>query len=180
VVFGGYWDNEEATRDSFEDGWFKTGDLGSIDDDGYVSITGRKKEIIVTAAGKNVSPAVLEDQLRAHPLISQTMVVGDAQPFIGALVTIDAEALPGWKERHNVPADTSMEQLVTNPDLVSEIDAAVADANKAVSRAEQIKKIKILAVDWTQETGELTPKMSLKRAVVLKQHESDVDSIYSS
>ena len=118
--------------------------------------------------------------MRAHPLISQTMVVGDAQPFIAALVTIDAEALPGWKERHNVPADTSLDQLVSNPDLVAEIDSAVAEANKAVSKAEQIKKIKILAVDWTQESGELTPKMSLKRAVVLKQHESDVDSIYSS
>ncbi|HEY5855947.1 MAG TPA: long-chain fatty acid--CoA ligase [Aldersonia sp.] len=180
VVFGGYWDNPEATRDSFEDGWFRTGDLGSIDDDGFVSITGRKKEIIVTAAGKNVSPAVLEDQLRAHPLISQTMVVGDAQPFIAALVTIDSEALPGWKERHNIPADTGLTELASNPDLIAEVDAAVAEANKAVSKAEQIKKIKILNVEWTQESGELTPKMSLKRAVVLKQHSADVDAIYSS
>ncbi|MET8652061.1 MULTISPECIES: AMP-dependent synthetase/ligase [Nocardia] len=179
VIFDGYWGNAEATEDAFADGWFKTGDLGAIDADGFVTITGRKKEIIVTAGGKNVSPALLEDSLRAHPLISQVMVVGDGQPFVGALITLDPEALPGWKERNGVSADTSIEQLIENPAIVAEIDAAVADTNKKVSHAEAIKKIRILAVDWTQETGELTPKMSLKRAVVMKQYASEVEKIYS-
>ncbi|WP_405178065.1 long-chain fatty acid--CoA ligase [Nocardia sp. NBC_01377] len=179
VVFDGYWGNAEATEEAFADGWFKTGDLGAIDADGFVTITGRKKEIIVTAGGKNVSPALLEDSLRAHPLISQVMVVGDGQPFVGALITLDPEALPGWKERNSVAADTPIEQLIENPAIVAEIDAAVADTNKKVSHAEAIKKIRILAVDWTQETGELTPKMSLKRAVVMKQYASEVEKIYS-
>ncbi|MFF7940202.1 AMP-dependent synthetase/ligase [Nocardia gamkensis] len=179
VVFGGYWGNAEATEDAFEDGWFKTGDLGAIDGDGFITITGRKKEIIVTAGGKNVSPALLEDSLRAHPLISQVMVVGDGQPFIGALITLDPESLPGWKERNSLPADTPIEKLIENPDLIAEVDAAVAETNKKVSHAEQIKKIRLLTIDWTQETGELTPKMSLKRAVVMKQHADDVASIYN-
>ncbi|QIS05977.1 AMP-binding protein [Nocardia brasiliensis] len=179
VVFDGYWGNAEATEDAFVDGWFKTGDLGAIDADGFVTITGRKKELIVTAGGKNVSPALLEDSLRAHPLISQVMVVGDGQPFIGALITLDPEALPGWQKNHNVPADNPIEQLIENQELVAEIEAAVAETNKKVSHAEQIKKIRILPVDWTQETGELTPKMSLKRAVVMKQHADDVAKIYS-
>ncbi|MEV0059493.1 long-chain fatty acid--CoA ligase [Nocardia sp. NPDC050718] len=179
VVFGGYWGNPEATADSFEDGWFKTGDLGAIDADGFITITGRKKEILVTAGGKNVSPAVLEDSLRAHPLISQVMVVGDGQPFIGALITLDPEALPGWKERNGVAADTAIESLIENPTLVAEVQAAVDETNKKVSKAEAIKKIRILPVDWTQEGGELTPKMSLKRAVVMKQYAGEVDKIYS-
>ncbi|MFI5719971.1 AMP-dependent synthetase/ligase [Nocardia sp. NPDC051750] len=179
VVFGGYWGNADATADAFEDGWFKTGDLGTIDSDGFISITGRKKEILVTAGGKNVSPAVLEDSLRAHPLISQVMVVGDGKPFIGALITLDPEALPGWKERNNIAADVDIAELVENPMLITEVEAAVAETNKKVSKAEQIKKINILTVDWTQETGELTPKMSLKRAVVMKQYAGEVDKIYS-
>ncbi|MBF6218067.1 long-chain fatty acid--CoA ligase [Nocardia abscessus] len=179
VVFNGYWGNAEATEDAFEDGWFKTGDLGAIDGDGFITITGRKKEIIVTAGGKNVSPALLEDSLRAHPLISQVMVVGDGQPFIGALITLDPESLPGWKERNNLPADTPIEKLIENPDLIAEVNAAVAETNKKVSHAEQIKKTRLLTIDWTQETGELTPKMSLKRAVVMKQHADDVASIYN-
>ncbi|MBF6131830.1 long-chain fatty acid--CoA ligase [Nocardia otitidiscaviarum] len=179
VVFAGYWNNPEATADAFADGWFKTGDLGAIDEQGFISIVGRKKEIIVTAGGKNVSPALLEDSLRQHPLISQVMVVGDGQPFVGALITIDQEALPGWKERNGVPADTAMEQIIENPKLVAEINEAVAATNKLVSHAEAIKKIRILPVDWTQEGGELTPKMSLKRAVVMKQYATDVDAIYS-
>ncbi|MGW4325749.1 AMP-dependent synthetase/ligase [Nocardia sp. NPDC004573] len=179
VVFNGYWGNTDATEDAFEDGWFKTGDLGAIDADGFITITGRKKEIIVTAGGKNVSPALLEDSLRAHPLISQVMVVGDSRPFIGALITLDPESLPGWKERNNLPADTPIEKLIENPDLLAEVNAAVAETNKKVSHAEQIKKIRVLTIDWTQETGELTPKMSLKRAVVMKQHADDVASIYN-
>jgi long-chain acyl-CoA synthetase len=178
VVFAGYWNNPEATADAFEDGWFKTGDLGAIDDDGFVTITGRKKEIIVTAGGKNVSPALLEDSLRAHPLISQVMVVGEGKPFIGALITLDPEALPGWKERHGLPADLPIDKLIELPVLVAEVDAAVAETNRLVSHAEAIKKIRILAVDWTQETGELTPKMSLKRNVVMQKYATDVAAIY--
>ncbi|MFC8046880.1 AMP-dependent synthetase/ligase [Nocardia sp. NPDC057353] len=179
VIFGGYWGNSEATEDAFVDGWFKTGDLGSIDGDGFVTITGRKKEIIVTAGGKNVSPAVLEDSLRAHPLISQVMVVGDGKPFIAALVTLDPEALPGWAERHGLPADTSVAKLAENADLVAEVEAAIAETNKKVSKAEQIKKIKVLDVDWTQEGGQLTPKMSLKRAVVMKEFATQVENLYA-
>ncbi|GAB4588574.1 AMP-dependent synthetase/ligase [Nocardia sp. IFM 10818] len=178
VVFGGYWNNPEASADAFADGWFKTGDLGAIDENGFISIVGRKKEIIVTAGGKNVSPAMLEDSLRQHPLISQVMVVGDGQPFIGALITLDQEALPGWKERNGISTDTTMEHLIENPALVAEINEAVANTNKLVSHAEAIKKIRILPVDWTQEGGELTPKMSLKRNVVMKQYAADVDAIY--
>lgn len=179
VVFAGYWKNDAATAEAFDDGWFKTGDLGKVDEDGFISITGRKKEIIVTSAGKNVSPATLEDRLRANALISQAMVVGDARPFIGCLITLDREALPGWKERHGIAADAPLSELIKNPDLIAEIEQNVEDANKAVSKAEQIKKIRILEEDWTQETGELTPKMSLKRAVVLKQYASEVDAIYT-
>ncbi|MFI1237814.1 AMP-dependent synthetase/ligase [Nocardia salmonicida] len=179
VVFDGYWGNAEATDESFADGWFKTGDLGAIDADGFITITGRKKEILVTAGGKNVSPAILEDGLRAHPLISQVMVVGDGQPFIGALITLDPEALPGWKDRNGVAADTAIETLIENPALVAEVQAAIDETNKKVSKAEAIKKIRILPVDWTQEGGELTPKMSLKRAVVMKQYAGEVDKIYS-
>ncbi|MGQ4601043.1 AMP-binding protein [Nocardia sp. R6R-6] len=178
VVFDGYWGNAAATAEAFEDGWFKTGDLGAIDADGFITITGRKKEIIVTAGGKNVSPALLEDSLRAHPLIGQVLVVGDAQPFIGALITLDPESLPGWKQRHGLPADTSIEQLIEHPDLIAEVDAAVAETNRKVSHAEQIKKVRLLSTDWTQETGELTPKLSLRRAIVLKQHADDVANIY--
>lgn len=157
VVFGGYWHNDKATAESIVDGWFHTGDLGSIDQDGFVSITGRKKEIIVTAGGKNVAPAVLEDALRANALISQCLVVGDGKPFIGALITLDPEALPGWKERHSIAENIAFEDLKKNPDLIAEVDRAVADANKKVSKAEQIKKYSVLEVDFTAETGELTP-----------------------
>ncbi|MFE1591225.1 AMP-dependent synthetase/ligase [Nocardia sp. NPDC058705] len=180
VVFDEYWGNPEATADAFDDGWFRTGDLGTIDRDGYLTITGRKKEILVTAGGKNVSPGLLEDSLRAHPLISQAMVVGDGRPFVGALITLDPEALPAWKKSHNLPADTTTEALIANPDLTAEIDAAIADTNKNVSKAEAIKKIRILPVDWTETTGELTPKMSLKRAEVMRKYADDVEKIYGS
>ncbi|APA96063.1 Long-chain-fatty-acid--CoA ligase [Nocardia seriolae] len=180
VVFAGYWNNPDATADAFDaDGWFKTGDLGAIDDNGFISITGRKKEILVTAGGKNVSPTMLEDSLRQHPLISQVMVVGDGEPFIGALITLDQDALPSWLERNGVGADTPIEHVIENPALVAEINDAVAATNKLVSHAEAIKKIRILPVDWTEEGGELTPKLSLKRAVVMKKYAADVDAIYN-
>ncbi|MBB5915696.1 long-chain acyl-CoA synthetase [Nocardia transvalensis] len=179
VVFQGYWRNPQATAESFTDGWFHTGDLAALDADGYVTITGRKKEILVTAAGKNVSPAPLEDGLRAHPLIGQCMVIGDAQPFIAALITLDRDALPGWRERHGLDGGTGVADLISHPDLIAEINAAVAQVNATVSKAEQIKKIRILDAEWSQETGELTPKLSLKRPAVLKRHEVEIDALYA-
>jgi len=179
-VFRGYWRNETATADVLDpDGWFHTGDIGAIDTDGFVSITGRKKEIIVTAGGKNVAPAVLEDRLRAHPLIGQCMVVGDQQPFIGSLVTIDPEAFPAWKAAHGKPADASVADLREDRDLRAEIQTAVDDANKAVSRAEAIKSFRILPTDFTEEGGELTPSLKLKRNIVLKQYADEVAAIYT-
>ena len=178
VVFSGYWRNEQATAEAFTDGWFRTGDLGAVDEDGFLSITGRKKELIVTAGGKNVAPAVLEDQLRAHPLISQAMVVGDAKPFIGALITIDPEAFEGWKQRNSKPSGASVADLATDPDLVAEVDAAVKQANLSVSHAESIRKFRILPVDFTEDTGELTPTMKVKRKVVAEKFASDIESIY--
>jgi long-chain acyl-CoA synthetase len=179
VVFGGYWRNEQATDEAFTDGWFRTGDLGAVDEDGFLTITGRKKELIVTAGGKNVAPAVLEDQLRANPLISQAMVVGDAKPFIGALITIDPEAFEGWKQRNSKATTASLADLATDPDLVAEVDAAVKQANQSVSHAESIRKFRILPVDFTEDTGELTPTMKVKRNVVAEKFASDIDAIYS-
>jgi long-chain acyl-CoA synthetase len=178
VVFHGYWHNEQATSESFEDGWFKTGDLGAVDDDGFLTITGRKKEIIVTAGGKNVAPAVLEDRLRSHPLISQAMVVGDAKPFIGALITIDPEAIEGWKQRNGKSAGSSVADLANDPDLLAEVDAAVKEANLSVSHAESIRKFRILPVDFTEDTGELTPTMKVKRKVVAEKFAGDIEAIY--
>jgi long-chain acyl-CoA synthetase len=179
VVFQGYWHNDQATSESFADGWFKTGDLGAVDEAGFLTITGRKKEIIVTAGGKNVAPAVLEDQLRSHPLISQAMVVGDAKPFIGALITIDPEAIEGWKQRNGKPAGASVGELANDPDLLAEVDTAVKQANLSVSHAESIRKFRILPVDFTEDTGELTPTMKVKRKVVAQKFADDIEAIYS-
>ena len=178
VVFAGYWHNEEETKAVFSDGWFHTGDLGAIDDNGFLTIVGRKKEIIVTAGGKNVAPAILEDRLRAHPLISQAMCVGDAKPFIAALITIDPEAFPGWKERNGKKADASVADLADDPDLAAEIDLAVKEANQAVSKAEAIRKFRILPVDFTEDTGELTPTLKVKRKVVAEKFASDIEGLY--
>ncbi|GEL93806.1 AMP-dependent synthetase/ligase [Cellulomonas composti] len=176
-VFRGYHANEAATAESLEDGWFRTGDLGSLDEDGFLSITGRKKEIIVTAGGKNVAPAVLEDRLRGHPLISQVVVVGDQRPFIGALVTLDAEGLPGWLGAHGKP-EMTVAEAVKDADVLQSLDKAVARANKAVSRAESIRKYRILDADLTLANGYLTPKLSVKRHEVLKDFAADVEALY--
>ena len=180
VVFDGYWRNERATSAAISDGWFHTGDLGAIDEDGFLTIVGRKKEIIVTAGGKNVAPAVLEDQLRAHPLISQAMAVGDAKPFIGALITIDPEAFDGWKQRNGKDAAASVGDLATDPDLVAEIDVAVKEANQAVSKAEAIRKFRILPVDFTEDTGELTPTLKVKRKVVAEKFATEIEALYAN
>jgi long-chain acyl-CoA synthetase len=179
VVFEGYWRNDKATDEAIVNGWFHTGDLGAIDDDGFLSIVGRKKEIIVTAGGKNVAPAVLEDQLRAHPLISQAMAVGDAKPFIAALIAIDPEAFEVWKQHHGKSAAASVQDLANDPDLVGEIDVAVKNANQAVSKAEAIRKFRILPVDFTVLTGELTPTLKVKRKVVAEKFASDIDALYA-
>ncbi|OLL77182.1 Long-chain fatty-acid-CoA ligase, Mycobacterial subgroup FadD15 [Pseudonocardia sp. Ae150A_Ps1] len=182
IVFRGYWNNEEASKEALEqDGWFHSGDIGEIDDAGFVTITGRKKEIIVTAGGKNVAPAVLEDRLRAHPLVGQCIVLGDQKPFISALVTIDPEALPGWRERNGKPAGdgASAADLIDDPELRGEVAAAVEEANQAVSRAEQIRKFRILPTDFTEAGGELTPTMKVKRKVVLDSYADDIEALYS-
>ena len=176
-VFRAYWHNEDATEETKGDGWFHSGDIGEIDAQGFVKITGRKKELIVTAGGKNVAPAVLEDRLRAHPLISQCLVVGDQKPFIACLVTIDAEALSPWAKAKGKAADVG--DLVDDPDLRAEVQVAVDDANKAVSKAEAIRKFTILPVDWTEEGGQMTPSLKLKRAVVMKENAGEVDALYS-
>jgi len=178
-VFPGYWHNDEATLEVFdEDGWFHSGDLGALDEDGYLTITGRKKDVLVTSSGKNVAPMVLEDRLRAHWLISQCVVVGDRRPFIGALVTIDAEAFTPWKVETGKAANASVADLHEDPDLLAALQFAVDDANKAVSAAEAIKKIRVLPVDFTEETGELTPTLKVKRHVVLKTFGADVEVLY--
>jgi long-chain acyl-CoA synthetase len=179
-VFSGYYQNKKATDEAIQGGgWFHTGDIGKLDDEGYLTITGRKKELIVTAGGKNVAPAVLEDRLRANPLVSQCLVVGDQKPFIAALVTIDEDAFPGWKKAHNKPEDASVSDLVDDTDLRADIQAAIDETNKAVSKAEAIKAFRILPVDWTVESGHLTPSLKVKRNVVLEDYAKDVTAIYS-
>ncbi|MFI5838514.1 AMP-dependent synthetase/ligase [Catenuloplanes sp. NPDC051500] len=180
IVFHRYWNNPDATREVLDDdGWFRTGDLGELDSDGFLSITGRKKEIIVTAGGKNVAPAVLEDRLRAHPLISQSVLVGDRQPFIAALITIDEEAWPGWLAANGHEAGSSVAGLRADAALRAEIQRAVDDANKAVSGAEAIKVFRILGHDFTEETGELTPSLKVKRNVVHKNYADEIAAIYT-
>jgi long-chain acyl-CoA synthetase len=177
-VFTGYHNNEAASSDALHDGWFHTGDLGDLDDDGYLKITGRKKEILVTAGGKNVAPAVLEDRLRAHPLVSQCIVVGDQKPFIAALVTLDAEMLPTWAKNNGLPALT-LEQARSNDAVLTELQKAVDDANTAVSKAESIRKFAVLPSDFTEENGYLTPSLKLKRNLVMKDFHDDVEALYA-
>ncbi|MBB3089424.1 AMP-dependent synthetase/ligase [Nocardioides albus] len=173
-----YWQNPMATAEAkTAEGWFHSGDLGEVDDEGFVKITGRKKEILVTAGGKNVAPAVLEDRLRAHVLVDQCIVVGDGQPFIGAIVTIDPEALPTWAEANGKSGD--IEALVEDEDLRAAIQSAVDDANKAVSKAESIRKFAIIPDSWTEEGGQLTPSLKLKRNVVLREFSHEVDALYA-
>ena len=179
-VFRGYWHNEEATKETFAAGdWFATGDVGELDDEGFLKITGRKKEMIVTAGGKNVAPAMLEDRLRSHALISQVMVVGDSKPYIAALITLDAEALGPWAERHRKPAGATSATLREDPDLIAAVQEAVDDANKAVSRAESIRKFRILSGDFTQESGQLTVKLGIRRSVLMKDFAADIEALYS-
>jgi long-chain acyl-CoA synthetase len=181
TVFTGYWQNAEATTATMtDDGWFSTGDIGEVDDEGFLRITGRKKEIIVTAGGKNVAPAPLEDRIRAHPLVSQVMVIGDGQRYVTALVTIDEEAFPAWKEKHGKPSSATVADLRDNNDLIAEIQTAVDDANASVSRAESIRKFRIVEGDFTQENGQLTPSLKVRRNVVARDRAADIEALYAS
>jgi long-chain acyl-CoA synthetase len=178
-VFKEYWNNPEATAAAFDDGWFRTGDLGAFDADGFLSITGRKKEIIVTAGGKNVSPAALEDPIRANPLVGQVVVVGDQKPFISALVTLDTEMLPTWLANNGEDKDMTLAEASVNPAVNAEIQKAIDAANERVSRAESIRKFVILATELTEASGHLTPKLSIKRNVIMSDFADVIDGLYS-
>ncbi|GAA2450874.1 AMP-dependent synthetase/ligase [Streptomyces pulveraceus] len=177
-LFTGYWNNEAATADALADGWFHTGDIGTLDEDGYLAITGRKKEIIVTAGGKNVAPAVIEDRIRGHALVAECMVVGDGRPFVGALITLDEEFLGRWAEEHGRPAGSTARSLREDPELLAEVQRAVDDGNAAVSKAESVRKFRILDSQFTEEAGHITPSLKLKRNVVAKDFADEIESIY--
>ena len=179
IVMRGYWQNEGANNEAFtQDGFFRSGDLGAIDENGFLSITGRKKELIVTSGGKNVAPAVLEDRVRAHPLVSQCLVVGDNKPFIAALITIDPDAIKSWIVANKKDGAT-ISDLTNDPDLIGVIQTAVDEANKAVSRAESIRKFTILPTDFTIAGGQLTAKMSVKRHIVAKEFAGEIEALFS-
>jgi long-chain acyl-CoA synthetase len=179
-VFREYWQNPDATAAAFDGEWFRTGDLGSFDADGYLTITGRKKEIIVTAGGKNVAPAALEDPIRANPIVGQVVVVGDQRPFISALVTLDPEMLPAWLATHGESPDLTLEQAAKNGTVRAEVQRAIDEANTHVSRAESIRKFTILGTEWTEATGHLTPKLSIKRAEIMKDFAREIEDIYDA
>jgi len=177
-VFAGYWNNEEATKEAFDGEWYKTGDIGQFDADGYLEITGRKKEIIVTAGGKNVAPAGLEDPIRANPIIGQVIVVGDQKPYIAALITLDDEMLPAWLKNNGHDETLSVTEAANHPAVIAEIQKAVDAANASVSRAESIRKFHILDIELTEASGHLTPKLSIKRNVILVDFADVIEGLY--
>jgi len=177
-VFQGYYKNEEATNETLKDGWLHTGDIGEIDDEGYIKITGRKKDIIITAGGKNITPANLESEVKQHPLVSQCVVVGDRQPYLVALITLEPEEALAFAKEHGLPED--LEQLASNEHVFSAVQAHVDQINEKFARVEQIKKIKILPNDLTQAGGELTPTLKVKRAVVADKHAAAIEKLYAS
>lgn len=178
-VFDGYWNNAQATAEAFEDGWFKTGDIGAFDSDGYLTITGRKKEIIVTAGGKNVAPSYLEDPIRADPLIGQVVVVGDKKPYISALVTLDSEMLPMWLTNNKLDPTMSTAEAAKHPAVLAQVQAAIDRGNAKVSRAESIRKFTILPIEFTEGSGHLTPKMSIKRNIILQDFSPEIEAMYA-
>jgi long-chain acyl-CoA synthetase len=180
-VFPGYWNNDAATAEVLDaDGWFSTGDIAEIDDDGYVTITGRKKDIIVTAGGKNVAPGPLEKILDAHPLIAYAMVVGEGRPYIGCLISLDGEMLRDWLGRHDKNPDTAISDLTEDPDLLAELQAKVDEANRTVSKAEQIKQFRVMPVELSEDAGEITPSVKVKRHVVMEKYSSEINALYDS
>ncbi|OKH93048.1 AMP-dependent synthetase/ligase [Streptomyces uncialis] len=179
-LFAGYWNNEAATAEALRDGWFHTGDLGTLDEDGYLRITGRKKEIIVTAGGKNVAPAVIEDRIRAHALVAECMVVGDGRPFVGALITLDEEFLGRWASEHGKPSGATAASLRDDLDLLAAVQGAVDDGNAAVSKAESVRRFRVLPTQFTEDSGHLTPSMKLKRNVVAKDFADEIEAIYQA
>lgn len=176
-VFAGYWADDEATERVLAGGWLHTGDLGEIDAEGFVRVTGRKQEVLVTAGGKTVSPAVLEEQVRTHPLVSQCLVVGDGRPYVAALLTLEAEAVRTWAERTGRPAATS--EAHDDPALLAELQGVVDRANAGVSPAEAIRRFAALPVEWTEEAGHLTPTQRLRRSRVLADFRAEVDALYA-
>ncbi|SDC22819.1 AMP-dependent synthetase/ligase [Streptomyces prasinopilosus] len=178
-LFKEYWNNPAATAEALADGWFHTGDIGTLDEDGYLRITGRKKEILVTAGGKNVAPAVIEDRIRAHALVAECMVVGDGRPFVGALITLDEEFLGRWVAERGKPEGSTATSLSEDPELLAAIQAAVDDGNAAVSKAESVRKFRVLPSQFTEESGHLTPSLKLKRNVVAKDFAHEIEAIYS-
>ena len=179
-VMRGYWRNEAATREAFEGEWFRSGDIGELDEDGFLTITGRKKEILVTAGGKNVPPAPIEDPLRAHPLIGQVVVIGDAKPFIGALISLDPEMVPVWLEQNGIAEKLTLAEAAKHPRIRQELQSAVDQVNTGFSQAEQVRAFEILDVELTEASGHLTPSLKIKRGQVMKDFEIQVDRIYAS
>ncbi|WP_434588647.1 AMP-dependent synthetase/ligase [Streptomyces sp. A5-4] len=177
-LFSSYWNNETATAEALTDGWFHTGDIGTLDEDGYLAITGRKKEIIVTAGGKNVAPAVIEDRIRAHALVAECMVVGDGRPFVGALVTLDEDFLGRWAAENGKPAGSTALELRDDADLLAVVQQAVNDGNAAVSKAESVRKFRVLPTQFTEEAGHITPSLKLKRNVVAKDFADEIEALY--
>jgi long-chain acyl-CoA synthetase len=180
ALFQGYWHNDAATQGVFDDeGWFHSGDLGALDDEGYLFITGRKKDLIVTAAGKNIAPAVLEDRLRAHWLVGECVVVGDRRPYVGALLSLDPEVMVQWKQERGLPEDAGVASLRERPDLLAELQRAVDDANAAVSRAESIRRFVVLDDAFSIEDGQLTSTLKVKRGSVLVRYAAEIDRLYA-
>jgi long-chain acyl-CoA synthetase len=179
-VFTRYWNNEDATREAIDaDGWFATGDLGELDADGFLRITGRKKEILVTSGGKNVAPSVIEDRISAHPLVGQAFVVGDGQKYVAALITVDADYFDYWKTTAGKSADATVSDLAEDADLLAELQRAVDEGNEAVSKAESVRRFRVLDTEFSPENGYLTPSLKLKRNVIMKDFAQDVDALYS-
>ena len=179
-VMKGYFGRDDLTADAFVDGWFRTGDIGELDEQGFLKITGRKKEIIVTASGKNVVPALLEDQIRADAIVSQCLVIGESRPYIAALVTLDEEALPQWGKHHGLPAGITVAAAAMHPTVIAAVQHAVDVANASVSNAEAIKQFRIVEHDFTETSGHLTPSLKVKRAQVMKDFDAVIEEMYSA